>query len=85
MDWRVCCNRLSYSGNKTITVAYGSEDYFTHQEEMSLQGSIPQKANEIMLPQNYIDFLGESYRPGDIITFDVTGTGMKQNIHFQAF
>ena len=66
---------LFYSGNKTITVAYGSEDYFTHQEEMSLQGSIPQKANEIMLPQNYIDFLGESYRPGDTITFDVTGTG----------
>ena len=66
---------LFYSGNKTITVAYGSEDYFTHQEEMSLQGSVPQKANEIMLPQNYIDFLGESYRPGDTITFDVTGTG----------
>ena len=68
---------LSYSGNKTITVAYGSEDYFTHQEEMSLQGSLPQKANEIMLPQNYIDFLGESYRPSDTITFDVTGTGDK--------
>ena len=66
---------LFYSSNKTITVAYGSEDYFTHQEEMSLQGSVPQKANEIMLPQNYIDFLGESYRPGDTITFDVTGTG----------
>lgn len=66
---------LFYSGNKTITVAYGSEDYFTHQEEVSLQGSVPQKANEIMLPQNYIDFLGESYRPGDTITFDVTGTG----------
>ena len=66
---------LFYSGNKTITVAYGSEDYFTHQEEMPLQGSVPQKANEIMLPQNYIDFLGESYRPGDTITFDVTGTG----------
>ncbi len=66
---------LFYSGNKTITVAYGSEDYFTHQEEMSLQGSVPQKANEIMLPQNYIDFLGEPYRPGDTITFDVTGTG----------
>lgn len=66
---------LFYSGNKTITVAYGSEDYFTHQEEMSLQGSVPQKANEIMLPQKYIDFLGESYRPGDTITFDVTGTG----------
>ena len=66
---------LFYSGNKTITVAYGSEDYFTHQEELSLQGSVPQKANEIMLPQNYIDFLGESYRPGDTITFDVTGTG----------
>ena len=66
---------LFYSGNKTITVAYGSEYYFTHQEEMSLQGSVTQKANEIMLPQNYIDFLGESYRPGDTITFDVTGTG----------
>lgn len=66
---------LFYSGNKTITIAYGSKDYFTHQEELSLQGSVPQKANEIMLPQNYIDFLGESYRPGDTITFDVTGTG----------
>ena len=68
---------LFYSGNKTITIAYGSKDYFTHQEELSLQGSVPQKANEIMLPQNYIDFLGESYRPGDTITFDVTGTGDK--------
>ena len=66
---------LFYSGNKTITIAYGSKDYFTHQEELSLQGSVPQKANEIMLPQNYIDFLGESYRPGDTITFEVTGTG----------
>ena len=68
---------LFYSGNKTITVAYGSEDYFTHQEEMSLRGKVPQKANEIMLPQNYIDFLGESYRPGDTITFDITGMGDK--------
>ena len=66
---------LFYSGNKTITVAYGSEDYFTHQEEKSLQGRAPQKANEIILPQNYIDFLGKSYHPGDTITFDVTGTG----------
>lgn len=28
-----------------------------------------------MLPQNYIDFWGKSYHPGDTITFDVTGTG----------
>lgn len=66
---------LFYSGNKTITVAYGSEDYFTHQEEKSLQGSVPKKKNEIMLPQNYIDFLGKSYHLGDTITFDITGTG----------
>ena len=66
-----------YSGNKTISVAYGSEDYFVHQEEKSLQGSVPQKPNEIMLPQNYIDFLGEVYHPGDTISFDVTGTGLK--------
>ena len=62
---------LFYSGNKTITVAYGSEDYFTHQEEKSLQGRAPQKANEIMLPQNYIDFLGKSYHPGDTITLSL--------------
>ena len=54
---------LFYSGNKTITVAYGSEDYFTHQEEKSLQGRAPQKANEIMLPQNYIDFWGSHITP----------------------
>ena len=66
-----------YSGNKTISFAYGSEDYFVHQEEKSLQGSVPQKPNEIMLPQNYIDFLGEVYHPGDTISFDVTGTGLK--------
>ena len=39
------------------------------------------KANEIMLPQNYIDFLGKSYHPGDTITFDVTGTGHESRIH----
>ena len=75
MDWRVCYNWTFLSGNKTITVAYGSEDYFTHQEEKSLQGSVPKKKNEIMLPQNYIDFLGKSYHLGDTITFDITGTG----------
>ena len=26
-----------------------------------------------MLPQNYIDFLGASYRPGDTVTLDMTG------------
>lgn len=70
--------RFFYLGNKTITVAYGSEDYFIRQEEQSLQGSVPQKANEIMLPQNYIDFLGKTYHPGDTIVFDVTGTGHEE-------
>lgn len=32
---------LFYSGNETVTVAYGSEDYFTHQEEKSIQGRAP--------------------------------------------
>lgn len=64
---------LFYSGNETVTVAYGSEDYFTHQEEKSIQGRAPQTADEIMLPQNYIDFLGASYRPGDTVTLDMTG------------
>lgn len=68
---------LFYTGDKTITVAYGNEDYFVNQEEKTLQGSVPQEVNEIMLPQNYIDFLGGTYQPGDIISFDVTGTGKK--------
>lgn len=32
---------LFYSGNETVTVAYGSEDYFTHQEEKSIQSRAP--------------------------------------------
>ena len=63
--------------NKTITVAYGNEDYFLHQEEKTFQGSVPQKADEIMLPQNYLDFLGKSYQAGDTISIDLTGTGQK--------
>ena len=66
-----------YVDDKTITVAYGDEDYFSHQEEKTLQGSVPQKENEIMLPQNYIDFLGKAYKAGDVISLDVTGTGQK--------
>lgn len=66
-----------YVENKTITVAYGNEDYFLHQEEKTFQGSVPQKADEIMLPQNYLDFLGKSYQTGDTISIDLTGTGQK--------
>lgn len=66
-----------YVDNKTITVAFGSEDYFLHQEEMTLQGTVPQKINEVMLPQNYIDFLEKKYQIGDIISLDLTGTGQE--------
>ena len=68
---------LFYVENKTITVAYGNEDYFLHQEEKTFQGSVPQKADEIMLPQNYLDFLGKSYQAGDSISIDLTGTGQE--------
>lgn len=66
-----------YVDNKTITVAFGSEDYFLHQEEMALQGTVPQNINEVMLPQNYIDFLEKKYQIGDIISLDLTGTGQE--------
>lgn len=66
-----------YVDNKTITVAFGSEDYFLHQEEMALQGTVPQNINEVMLPQNYIDFLEKKYQVGDIISLDLTGTGQE--------
>ena len=38
---------------------------------------MPQKADEIMLPQNYLDFLGKSYQAGDTISIDLTGTGQE--------
>ena len=68
---------LFYVENKTITVAYGNQDYFLHQEEKTLQGNTPQKVNEIMLPQNYIDYLGKSYQAGDTVSLDLTGTGQE--------
>lgn len=66
---------LFYVEDKTITVAYGNQDYFLHQEEKTLQGNTPQKENEIMLPQNYIDYLGKPYQAGDTVSLDLTGTG----------
>lgn len=69
---------LFYQDNKTITVAYGNEAYFLNQEEKTFQGNIPQKKTEIMLPQNYIDFLGKAYQVGDTITLDLTGTGQEE-------
>ena len=68
---------LFYVDSKTITVAYGNQDYFLHQEEKTLQGNTPQKVNEIMLPQNYIDYLGKSYQAGDTVSLDLTGTGQE--------
>ena len=68
---------LFYVDNKTITVCYGNEDYFLRQEEKTLQGNVPQKTNEIMLPKNYIEYIGKSYQVGDRILLDLTGTGNK--------
>lgn len=67
-----------YQGNKTITVAYGNEAYFLNQDEKTFQGNVPQKETEIMLPQNYIDFLGKAYQVGDTVTLDLTGTGQEE-------
>ena len=66
---------LFYEEGETITVAYGNEEYFLQQEKITFQGNIPHSKNEIMLPQNYLDFLGGAYRPGDTILLDLTGTG----------
>lgn len=66
---------LFYEEGKTVTVAYGNEEYFLQQEKITFQGDIPQSKNEIMLSQNYLDFLGEAYTPGDTILLDLTGTG----------
>lgn len=67
-----------YEGDKTITVAYGNEDYFLQQEEKTIRGSVPQSKNEIMLPENYMDFHGWKYRPGDTLCIDLTGTGKEE-------
>ena len=79
MGWRIFRYRCVYVENKTITVAYGNEDYFYIRKKRKklFRGSVPQKADEIMLPQNYLDFLGKSYQTGDTISIDLTGTGQK--------
>lgn len=66
---------IFYQGVKTITPAYGDETYFRNQQDRPFRGSIPVRKNEIMLPQNYIDFLGETYEVGDTAALDITGTG----------
>lgn len=66
---------LFYENSKTVTVAYGNEDYFLHQEKKTVQGSVPQSKNEIMLPTNYMNFHGKTYQPGDTVSLDLTGTG----------
>ena len=48
-----------YVENKTITVAYGNEDYFLHQEEITFQGSVPQKADEKEMTGQPSDMSGE--------------------------
>ena len=73
-----------YEGEKTITVAYGNEDYFLHQAENTFQGTIPQSGNEIMLPANYIEFSGKSYQVGDEVALDLTGTGQEKEYTLSA-
>lgn len=73
-----------YEGEKTITVAYGNEDYFLHQAEKTFQGNIPQGSNEIMLPANYIEFSGKSYQIGEQVTLDLTGTGQEKEYTLSA-
>lgn len=73
-----------YEGEKTITVAYGNEDYFLHQAEKTFQGNIPQGSNEIMLPTNYIEFSGKSYQIGEKVTLDLTGTGQEKEYTLSA-
>lgn len=73
-----------YEGEKTITVAYGNEDYFLHQAEKIFQGNIPQSNNEIMLPANYIEFSGKSYQIGDQVALDLTGTGQEKKYTLSA-
>lgn len=66
---------LFYQGIKTVTPVYGNETYFLNQQDKEFRGTIPAGKNEIMLPQNYIDFLGEAYEVGDTAVLDITGTG----------
>ena len=68
---------FSYQNDITLTLAYGDENYFSNQQGISLQGRVPTGKDEIMLPQNYIDFLGASYGVGDTVSLDLTGTGNK--------
>ena len=68
---------FSYQNDITLTLAYGDKNYFSKQQGISLQGRMATGKDEIMLPQNYIDFLGASYGVGDTVSLDLTGTGNK--------
>lgn len=67
--------RIFKLNRRERTVLYGNETYFLNQQDKEFRGTIPAGKNEIMLPQNYIDFLGEEYEVGDTAVLDITGTG----------
>lgn len=66
---------FSYQDNITLTLAYADTDYLQNQMQVSFEGKLPEGSDEVMLPQNYIDFLGIPYQVGDIVSLDITGTG----------
>ena len=67
-----------YVENKTITVAYGNEDYFFYIRKKKLFREVcRRKRMRLCSPRTTLIFLGKSYQTGDTISIDLTGTGQK--------
>lgn len=69
----------SYQNNTTLNILFEDAAQLSNQETLSYQGAFPQGPKEVMLPQNYIDYLGGSIHAGDSVELDLTGLGGKEN------
>lgn len=81
VEWVGETAALGYSYQKDIilNVVYANETHIKNQLKYSYTGSFPTKENEVMLPQNYLDYLHSDAKPGDSISLDLTGTGQKKD------
>ncbi|MFD3156758.1 FtsX-like permease family protein [Haloimpatiens sp. FM7330] len=81
VEWIGETAALGYSYQKDITlnIVYADKTQITNQLKYSYTGSFPKDKNEVMLPENYLNYLHSKAKPGDIISLDLTGNGQKQD------
>lgn len=66
---------FSYQDAITLNIICEDEVQIKKQRRLKYKGNLPTKSNEIMLPQNYISYLGKNIDIGDSLALDLTGKG----------